>query len=168
MWRRIRGGCIYPVKNWNNPGFERDCGGGGLRQVGDYYVCQHHWRFFAELFERDLERRAEYRAGWAARTQAEAERKRMERERKTQTYFAVLDDYVKIGKSVDPEKRVLQIRTSCDYPPDLRKVDPELVLVLPGNREYRLHQRFIRSRVGRTEWFHLTDDIKKFIEENAA
>lgn len=78
----------------------------------------------------------------------------------TQTYF-VIDEtrgVVKIGRSCRPYDRVEALQTGSATP--LR-----IVLVLQGDRELELHERFVRQRQS-GEWFRLDDELERFIHES--
>lgn len=75
------------------------------------------------------------------------------------TYFIrqVGSDFVKIGKSADPFKRLAALQTS--NPNRL-----ELIGVIEGDREGGLHFEFRRQNVV-GEWFTYTGSFRAFIEE---
>ena len=71
------------------------------------------------------------------------------------------DKICKIGKSIDAEKRVIQLQTG--NPNKL-----ELYEVLDGYTELEneLHKRFSEQRIDGTEWFNLSkDEVDSLIEE---
>ena len=56
--------------------------------------------------------------------------------RKRYVYFARIGQYVKVGFSVNPERRVKNIRHGCSVPTDLDLAAPvELLKVVPGGPE---------------------------------
>jgi Meiotically up-regulated gene 113 len=65
---------------------------------------------------------------------------------------------VKIGRAIDVPSRLKQLQTGT--PHELRTL-----LVLNGDREMEMHDRFSRHRI-RGEWFHWCDEIRNFINEN--
>lgn len=71
------------------------------------------------------------------------------------TYFVQGDDKVKIGKSVDPVRRLPELQTGS---PVLLKL-----LAVTVTPEPILHARFAHSRA-HGEWFYLSPDIQKYIE----
>jgi hypothetical protein len=78
------------------------------------------------------------------------------------TYFVLAKalNRVKIGKALDPEKRLGELQTGA--PEEL-----ELLLYLPHRppfEESQLHQRFKKYRVC-GEWFEFRDDLKLFITD---
>jgi hypothetical protein len=74
-----------------------------------------------------------------------------------QTYLISDGRSVKIGKSGNASKRQATLQTACADP--LR-----ILLLLDGDHERELHERFASSRK-RGEWFELSDDIQRFIRE---
>lgn len=75
--------------------------------------------------------------------------------------WAVGSGMVKIGKSVNPFKRIDGLRTGCPY-------DLVMVLCLPQRRwisELELHRAFkhLRVREKKGEWFWFEDDILDLI-----
>ena len=84
-------------------------------------------------------------------------------------FFALLDqDLVKIGYSTDPESRVKQFRsrTGCLFPDGTDPSNGELMGTIAGGHftENMLHQRHRRFRVA-GEWFRLTDELRRDIDE---
>lgn len=74
------------------------------------------------------------------------------------TYFISDGTLVKIGRSVDPLRRLATFQTSS---PEKLKI----VLTLDGDRELDLHQRFAEFRV-RGEWFRPSVEMLSFIASN--
>lgn len=75
------------------------------------------------------------------------------------TYLIVSQDgkSVKIGRSIDPERRAKSLQTG--HPLALKTL-----LVLDMDVEAQLHKRFARDRqVG--EWFRFSSDIRDFLDE---
>lgn len=79
-------------------------------------------------------------------------------------------DWVKIGYSNNPRKRIWQV--SCGS-----KCSLELLGVMPGSHEiereiharfglFHVPQRYVKG-AGKTEWFYLHDSLLNFIRENA-
>jgi hypothetical protein len=80
-------------------------------------------------------------------------------ERKFKTYLMVdeRNGYIKIGKSLDPDKRE---RTLQSEQPKIK-----LIYVLDSNMESLLHKRFKTKRV-RGEWFDLTEaEVERVVME---
>lgn len=79
---------------------------------------------------------------------------------KYKTYLMYDGTYYKIGKSVDPEKRLKQLKTG--------NTKCKLVTYGQGVEEKYLHDYYFRNRVS-GEWFNLTDaqvsNIKRLIED---
>lgn len=77
-------------------------------------------------------------------------------------YFCIeLDrDRVKIGRAMDPEKRVKAMQTGSSETLGLLGVIPSRN---PAVMEARLHRRFARQRLT-GEWFTLDDEIGEFVE----
>jgi hypothetical protein len=77
--------------------------------------------------------------------------------RYTRTYFIKCHHYVKIGRSDAPEGRRIQLQAGCPYK-----------LKLIG--ESRLLEQDIQKEFGHLkmqgEWYLLSDELKKFIDEN--
>lgn len=73
------------------------------------------------------------------------------------TYFVATHNRVKIGRSASPPKRIKSLQTA--QPEPLR-----VLLVLEGDREREMHDRFSRHRRS-GEWFNLDDEILDFIDE---
>lgn len=65
---------------------------------------------------------------------------------------------IKIGKAIDPKKRLKELQTGHPY----RLIQ---LLVLKGDRESELHARFAQTRCN-GEWFEQSEDIHQFIKEN--
>lgn len=74
-------------------------------------------------------------------------------------YFAKAGDTVKIGKSVDPKKRIKSLQTAN---PDIK-----LVFVEKGGRERetQLHALFKEDRLQR-EFFRFSENIEKYLKQN--
>jgi hypothetical protein len=72
-------------------------------------------------------------------------------------YFIVCGDYIKIGYSDNPEKRLVQMQTGSP-------IDMSLALKIEGTRatEQEMHSRFSRLRV-RGEWFHFDEELRDFV-----
>lgn len=66
---------------------------------------------------------------------------------------------VKIGKAVDPDNRICQLQTGSPVP--LR-----LLGKTPGGHplERKLHEEFHGARIDGGEWFHLTKELRSYIE----
>lgn len=73
-------------------------------------------------------------------------------------YFIQSGDYVKIGYSKNPEKRLKSLQTGNQAP-------LKLLLVLDGgtDKEAELHERFAELR-SRGEWFYHSNDLAHFID----
>lgn len=74
-------------------------------------------------------------------------------------YFVRVQDFVKIGFTVDPQKRLLELQTASPF-------SLELLCQHEGNRnkEAELHRRFAKYRVRPDgEWFHLDQEVKNYI-----
>jgi hypothetical protein len=73
------------------------------------------------------------------------------------TYFILnaIERAVKIGRSLDPERRLAQLQTGCAY-------DLQLLLVIEGNHERQLHQRWQHLRM-EGEWFKATDELLLYV-----
>lgn len=71
------------------------------------------------------------------------------------TYFIRCGRRVKIGRSADVLKRFAALQTAS---PQKMK----LLLVVAGDREKELHERFVRHRL-HGEWFRLSEEILQFI-----
>jgi hypothetical protein len=67
---------------------------------------------------------------------------------------------VKIGYSEDPESRLKQLLTGSP-------VTLKIFAKMPGNQpmEKEIHARFLHLKV-ENEWFHFTDEIKTYVENN--
>ena len=78
-------------------------------------------------------------------------------------YFIKGGDFVKIGKSYSPEKRIKELQTGNPYKLELLKTIKECS---EGGEfeESDLHAKFKKYRV-EGEWFEYSDEIKKFIED---
>ena len=72
-------------------------------------------------------------------------------------YFIKAGSYVKIGRSLDPQKRLIGLKTGIPE-------KPKLILIVPkkGHLERLLHKAFSEERQN-GEWFFYSDRIKKFI-----
>jgi hypothetical protein len=74
------------------------------------------------------------------------------------TYIIRAGDFIKIGWSADPVKRVNQIQTMCPF-------KCELIKTIDADIEVILHNRFSHLRAdGGNEWYHLTDEIKEHLK----
>jgi hypothetical protein len=73
------------------------------------------------------------------------------------TYFISDGEHVKIGVASDAERRLRSLQIGCP-----RRL--ELLLVLPGNHELGLHERFAADHA-RGEWFVLSAAVRAFIEK---
>lgn len=80
-------------------------------------------------------------------------------EKLTFTYF-IQDESgnIKIGKSVNPEKRFIESQVG-----NASKLT--LLLYIFGNKEKQLHQKFDFYRIRNSEWFKPNKQLKRFIEE---
>lgn len=89
----------------------------------------------------------------------------------TFVYFIQSGDFIKIGWSKHPEKRVDQIRRGgkATRPSAGLVEDPTLLAYIPGTTkdESSLHARFASSR-DQGEWFVRTPELDALIEEAAA
>lgn len=76
-------------------------------------------------------------------------------------YFIGSDEAVKIGYSANPRWRLNTLQVGCPH-------QLKLLLAIPGTPtdERALQKKFSEARQ-RGEWFDLTPDIKKFLEEDA-
>lgn len=75
-------------------------------------------------------------------------------------YFIKSGIYVKIGRSINPEKRLKELATGTPE-------TPKLILVVPnkGHMEKSLHRCFKEWKTReRGEWFFLNDNIQEFIK----
>lgn len=72
-------------------------------------------------------------------------------------YFLRADDFVKIGYSLHPARRVIEVQTGLPY-------SMSSLHVYRGSLddERRIHELFLADRF-RGEWFHMTTAIKKFL-----
>lgn len=80
-------------------------------------------------------------------------------ESRDRVYFMVAGPFVKIGYSIDPEKRRAELQTGCPFP-------IEIAAAIPGRiaDEYRLHARFSDLRVRADgEWFHHSGELARYI-----
>src|SRR5688572_17997526 len=73
---------------------------------------------------------------------------------KTYFIYSKSQSSIKIGKSMQPERRLSDLRTGC----------PDAVLCgfLEGDLEREFHERFKHLKIGR-EWFRCVDDLSRFI-----
>jgi len=73
-------------------------------------------------------------------------------------YFVGFNGFVKIGFSVNVERRIRDLQKGAPY-------RLEVYAAIPGslNDEKQLHRRFIRHRTDIGEWFHYSDEIKAYI-----
>ena len=71
------------------------------------------------------------------------------------TYLISCGQFIKIGRSKDPQKRLQQLQAAL--PQEL-----SLILVLDGDHELRLHKLFARYRKN-GEWFHYSNELRLFI-----
>lgn len=103
-----------------------------------------------ELFE-DILGRTNAMRKLLGRQRAEVE------SRESVVYFIRGHERVKIGYTTDLPRRL----ASLSHAPDV------VAATVPGGRdlERRLHMRFARYRIGRTEWFHLNHEIEAYISE---
>jgi hypothetical protein len=74
-------------------------------------------------------------------------------------YFIVVGDAVKIGRSVNAQKRALEIQTSHHA-----KIAPSVVVCGTHATERHLHDHFAADRI-RGEWFRLTPAIARMISQ---
>jgi hypothetical protein len=72
-------------------------------------------------------------------------------------YFLRCGDYVKVGRSRDPRKRLAMLSASVPYPCELL-----LVISGPPSLERELHHLFREARE-RYEWFALSDVMRTYI-----
>jgi hypothetical protein len=70
-------------------------------------------------------------------------------------------NYLKIGKSDRPEKRIELLQTSTPHHLMLVGIMPEIF----GMREEDVHDKFQHLHV-RGEWFHFKDELYEFVKEN--
>lgn len=72
-------------------------------------------------------------------------------------YFIKCNNYVKIGRSIDPKRRLVDLQTGNPF---------KLTLIRTLNEkdfeESALHKKFNRFRV-RGEWFRYSETIKMFV-----
>jgi len=71
--------------------------------------------------------------------------------------YAVGTDRIKIGQSVNPEKRMDELQIACPY-----KLLLDLVIELPTRYEGILHEIFDKYRL-HGEWFKMEGDLLDFI-----
>lgn len=77
----------------------------------------------------------------------------------TYTYFIDINgEYIKIGTSKEPARRLGQLQVNCPY-------EARLVGVLRGDYERELHKRFKHLR-HRGEWFRLDKQILDLVAEH--
>lgn len=79
-----------------------------------------------------------------------------------EVYFVEAGPFVKIGYSRKSTKRFTELQTSCPY-------EIKLLGFVRGSIGYerRLHRIFAKHHA-RGEWFHLSDDLRKSIQEIVA
>lgn len=79
-------------------------------------------------------------------------------------YFYEVGEYVKIGKSTNPDQRVLQFKGRTANPPDVDVTNGSILGVVRGGleRESYLHHRFSGHRVV-GEWFDMPPIRKKIL-----
>lgn len=86
-------------------------------------------------------------------------------------YFIRWGEYMKIGTSINPERRLDQLFrfNSGTIGPPAQFGYPELVACIPGNArdERQLHRRFAAHRTT-GEWFLLNDELREAASEAAA
>lgn len=75
-------------------------------------------------------------------------------------YFVLSGDFVKIGHSVNPEKRLTVLSTGCP-------TECKMIGVMPGNQpdEAKVHKQFSHLRT-KGEWFRFSPEIKRFVSKN--
>jgi len=73
------------------------------------------------------------------------------------TYLLFDGEFVKIGKSANPKKRLATFQTAS-------AASLHLITVIDGDVERELHTRFASTRV-RGEWFFLSYELRMFITE---
>lgn len=73
------------------------------------------------------------------------------------TYFIKMDNMVKIGKSIHPEKRLKALQTNNPS---------KLILLYTTNKfnESEIHNKFYEYRT-QGEWYQFSDEIKQFIDQ---
>lgn len=79
------------------------------------------------------------------------------------TYFIknAINSYVKIGKSKNPEKRLIQIQSQCNF------LKLELFHTIDGDYETKLHRCFKHFRK-EGEWFDIPQLDKEMIENTVS
>ena len=79
--------------------------------------------------------------------------------RQSRVYFVQSGNRIKIGTSVDPERRVKQFSLTTEH----------LIATMPGGRaeEAAVHQAFAKWRIPGTEWFRDNPDLQDYIRDNA-
>ena len=82
--------------------------------------------------------------------------------RKRYVYFARIGQYVKVGFSVNPERRVKNLRSAdVSAPADLDRTAPiELLKVLPGGPEVETAAHWALTEFHESgEWFHAAPEV---------
>lgn len=87
-------------------------------------------------------------------------------------YFVSCQQYIKIGHSVDPEKRLKSLKMSGNGTKAPRGIDlweAELLHTAPGGQseEKKLHEQFAHLRAD-GEWFHAAPELLQHIESISA
>jgi hypothetical protein len=80
-------------------------------------------------------------------------------------YYIQCGQFLKIGTSIDPEKRCDQLRRGGKaLRPSVWAGDPQLITYLPGNvfKERSLHHQFASKR-DRGEWFVLDQELTEHV-----
>ena len=89
-------------------------------------------------------------------------------------YIYVMDcgDFCKIGRAIDPQKRLCSIRGSCPYEVVLRHVSSRPIPIAVAKGIERALHRFFKHKRHRNEWFryaaHCRHRIVSMIEEDVA
>lgn len=80
-------------------------------------------------------------------------------------YFVAREGLIKIGFSVDFEKRLKSLSSGSSMAPGMTVGPVDVLATEPGNPEHerRLHRRFDRTRIQGTEWFRPTAELRSYI-----
>jgi hypothetical protein len=86
-------------------------------------------------------------------------------------YFIRAGSLVKIGRSLNPQSRLKQLKVNNKQtviPDGVDMSTAEIIAEFPGGRrvESRLHSKFARYRVA-GEWFRFTKEVRQFAEKEA-